>query len=135
MGMSVQLRAHFWVQTPSSFSTTVRSSWPTATFLSASGATRGSSCFPVGKSSLIEPRPSICPPPARIMGKNRSNAARQHLYSKPLKQTSPTFLNPRMTLWQLRDTFCNYLLLIVITSQQLDKVRSRYNKHSTLYIT
>lgn len=59
IGMSVQFRAHFWVQTPSSFSTTVRSSWPTATFPSASGATRGSNCFPVGKSSLMEPRPSI----------------------------------------------------------------------------
>lgn len=60
MGMSVQFSAHFWVQTPSSFSTTVRSSCPTATFPSASGATRGSNCFPVGKSSLMEPRPSIC---------------------------------------------------------------------------
>lgn len=58
-GMSVQLRAHFWVHTPSSFRTTVRSSWPTATFPSASGATNGSSCFPVGKSSLTVPRPSI----------------------------------------------------------------------------
>lgn len=57
-GMSVQFRAHFWVQFPSSLSTTVRSSWPTATFPSAKGATKGSSCFPVGKSSLIDPFPS-----------------------------------------------------------------------------
>lgn len=58
-GISVQLRAHFCVQVPSSFKTTVRSSCPTATFPSASGATSGSSCLPVGNSSLIEPRPSI----------------------------------------------------------------------------
>lgn len=59
-GMSVQFRAHFWVQMPSSLSTTVRSSWPTATFPSARGATKGSSCFPVGKSSLMDPFPSTC---------------------------------------------------------------------------
>lgn len=59
MGISVQVRGHFWVQAPSSFNTTVWSSCTTITFPSASGATRGSNCFPVGKSSLMDPRPSI----------------------------------------------------------------------------
>lgn len=75
MGISVQFRAHFWVQMPSSFSTTVRWSCPTATLPSASGVTRGSSCLPVGKSSLMVPRPSIWRQPCHLITRMDTGAS------------------------------------------------------------
>lgn len=94
-GMSVQLSAHFCVQMPSSLSTTVRSSWPTATFPSARGATKGSSCFPVGKSSLIDPFPSTC---RKTWGESASTSQKEACTQPRKTCTKPKPEKPIMLL-------------------------------------